>query len=929
MNVAYEGELVPHFDDPRGHAFGIMAPGGEILRSDDMGKTWKRVVGGFRNEYDFAFNFEGELFTFDSDMEWDIGLPWYRPVRVNHCPIGAEFGWRNGSGKWPAYFYDSLPGVHDLGRGSPTGVTFYHGNQFPAKYWDSFLVCDWSQGRILAVILRRYGASYSAESTELVTGQPLNCTDIEVGPEGSVYFTTGGRGTQGGLYRVTWSEGSRAVAANAEPRPGVLGIDDAIQMPSPLSSFSQQRIEAIRGRDPDLWEKTLEASLFHTPGQLRGVRALDLFCQFGPPRSDEWLVGLAERKNAPILGRVIALLGRRSSKQARGALESALRDLDPIVRRHACEGLMQQPRETIPITKLIPLLSDPDRFIRFAARVAIEHGEIEKHRAEILGITESRPLVEGLLALVRTTKLDTKEQYELLERETDLLASPAEPAIQCDVLRLIGLTYMLGPQKSEAPVSARIRPIVLSLFSKSIDSPLNREAARLLAFLDEPKAVPLIMEHQATVPDQKAQIHDAYCLRAIRSGWTSETKERLWAWYQKASGWEGGYSFQGYLDVMIQELVARLDAKEKEHYLARADLFPFPTRVLVRGLELDANPAAVSALTSLYVKLGAGQRAGAVADLRALVIEKLGNHAKPDAQAALRGLYEKYPAERDSIARALAAHPSEESLPILAAALESRDSNTTSLILGGLGELKAVPSGPDALAGLIRLARRSGPSMTGTLNRLASKWTGTAAPDDSQDFERTLAAWEAVYTKMHPSGPAITKREAAGENAYSLPQLLENVLQSKVMKSASSERGRQLIERAKCLDCHKFGTVGQGVGPDLTTVRSRFRPSEILESIVEPSKVISDQYKAATIATVDGKVYNGMPIVSDGSTLVLLLSDGTKATIKKSEIDDRKESNVSVMPEGLMNSLSYQEIADLLVLFDSTPRVEPAEEARK
>ena len=219
--------------------------------------------------------------------------------------------------------------------------------------------------------------------------------------------------------------------------------------------------------------------------------------------------------------------------------------------------------------------------------------------------------------------------------------------------------------------------------------------------------------------------------------------------------------------------------------------------------------------------------------------------------------------------------------------------------------------------------------MNATLNRLASRWTGAKAPDDSQDFERTLAAWEAVYHKQFPNRPAIAKRDASGENTYSMPQLVENVLQSKVMKSATAERGRQLIERTKCLDCHKFGTVGQGVGPDLTTVRSRFRPIEILESIVEPSKVISDQYKAATIATIDGKVYDGMPIVSDGSALVLLLSNGTKVTIPKSEIDGRKDSSVSVMPEGLINSLSYQEIADLLALFDSAPRVEPAAEAKK
>ena len=131
VNLAYEGELLTHYNGSRGHAAGIMAPGGEIYRSDDEGKTWKRIVAGFRNQYDFAFNRDGELFTFDSDMEWDVGLPWYRPVRVNHCAVGAEFGWRNGSGKWPPYYFDSLPATLDVGRGSPTGVTFCQARQFP------------------------------------------------------------------------------------------------------------------------------------------------------------------------------------------------------------------------------------------------------------------------------------------------------------------------------------------------------------------------------------------------------------------------------------------------------------------------------------------------------------------------------------------------------------------------------------------------------------------------------------------------------------------------------------------------------------------------------------------------------------------------------------------------------------------------------
>ena len=517
--------------------------------------------------------------------------------------------------------------------------------------------------------------------------------------------------------------------------------------------------------------------------------------------------------------RAITLLGRQRSTAARAALEQALRDSDPFVRRHACEGWVQQPRQAIPITRLIPLLNDPDRFIRFAARVAIEHAEIEKHRDEILGIKEPRALVEAMLALVRATPLEQKQQAEMLEREAELLESKVEPGLKTDVLRLIGLTILLGPRKADAAASARLRPIALALFSTTTDSPLNREVARLLAYLGEPGAVPLLMQHLSSVTDLKAQLHDAYCLRAIKSGWTSETKERLWSWYEKSSRWEAGYSFQGYLDLMIQELLALLDPKEKEQYLARAAEFPFPSGVLVRSLDLGANPGAIATLKSLYVKLGAAHRSGAVADLRALIIEKFGNSRTPAAGAALRELYS--------------------------------------------------------------------------------------------------------------NGPPLARRDTSGENTYSLPQLVDNVLQSNVMKSASAARGRQIIERAKCLDCHKFGAVGQGLGPELTTVRSRFRPIEILESIVEPSKVISDQYKAATVATVDGKVYNGMPVAGDGPTLVLLLSDGTKVTIPKTQIDGKKESTVSVMPQGLINSLSYQEVADLLALFEQAPRVEPPAGAKK
>ena len=97
-----EDVLLPRLNDARGHAANILAPGGTIWRLDHEGRNMSLVAAGFRNHFDAAFSPTGELFTFDSDMEWDEGLPWYRAVRVCHCPPGADFVWRTGAANTPA-----------------------------------------------------------------------------------------------------------------------------------------------------------------------------------------------------------------------------------------------------------------------------------------------------------------------------------------------------------------------------------------------------------------------------------------------------------------------------------------------------------------------------------------------------------------------------------------------------------------------------------------------------------------------------------------------------------------------------------------------------------------------------------------------------------------------------------------------------------
>lgn len=180
----------------------VVPPAGFVLRTDAEGKEWELFAGGFRNEYGLAFNSDGELFTYDADMEWDEGAPWYRPTCVMHVVSGGEYGWRQGTSVWPEFFADSLPRVVDVGLGSPTAVAFGTDSKFPRKYRDALFILDWAYGRIIAVHLTPNGASYKGETEEFITGKPLNVTGIAFGSDGCMYFTVGGRRTQSALYRV-------------------------------------------------------------------------------------------------------------------------------------------------------------------------------------------------------------------------------------------------------------------------------------------------------------------------------------------------------------------------------------------------------------------------------------------------------------------------------------------------------------------------------------------------------------------------------------------------------------------------------------------------------------------------------------------------------------------------------------------------------
>ena len=454
--------------DVNGHAVGIEAPGGWICRLDPEGKTWELFSMGYRNPYDIAYNRAGELFTYDADMEWDLGLPWYRPTRVCHVTSGSEFGWRAGSGKWPPYYPDSLPAMLNIGTGSPTGITFGYGAKFPEKYRHALFICDWSFCKLYALHLEPKGATYRATREEFVTGAPLPLTDIVINPhDGAMYFTIGGRNTQSGLYRVTYSGDDLPKIASAT---------------APASTSSNPTPAAQLRRQLEAWH----------------------------------------------------------GKQDPTAVDAAWPSLD-----HA------------------------DRFVRFAARTAIEWQPVQQWQDRALAETRVNATIEAMVALARC---GDKNDATLAPRMIQSLGRLAWPELtepqQLGLLRAYGLIWTrLDP--SDPSLRSTVAARLNNYYPAADNAKLNRELSRLLTYLGAPDVVAKTIQLLETAPTQEEQIHYAFVLRERIAEASPALQQRYFRWFEQVRGFHGGHSMRGFVEA-IRDQAAKGLSDDRRTALADA-----------------------------------------------------------------------------------------------------------------------------------------------------------------------------------------------------------------------------------------------------------------------------------------------------------------------------------------------------------------------
>jgi len=235
----------------------VPVAGGVVRFTPDLKKS-EIVCDGFRNAYGMDFNSDGELFTFDSDNERCVSLPWYEPTRFYHIIPGGHYGWLapQHAQFWrlPPYFPDVVAPVATLGRGSPTGVVCYKQAQFPSEYRGGFFLADWTFGRIYFVPLERSGASYTGKPKvflQSVGDNGFAPTALAVHPKtGDLFVSIGGRGTRGAVYRIRYAKNERPIdpaeVAKWQPKARSLDWAPALAKEVPAWAKGEDAFERLR-----------------------------------------------------------------------------------------------------------------------------------------------------------------------------------------------------------------------------------------------------------------------------------------------------------------------------------------------------------------------------------------------------------------------------------------------------------------------------------------------------------------------------------------------------------------------------------------------------------------------------------------------------------------------------------------------------------
>lgn len=906
-----------------------------VFRISPDGQHWECVASGGRNPPSLGMNYLGELFSWDSDMEWHVDLPWYRPLRLNHWLQGGDQGWQE-VGAYPAYYIDALPPVVETGRGSPTWGTFYEDRQFPARYRDAFFVCDYlwksassgnynTVGRLVVFTLKRAGAGWTAMMENFVrpragakdgAGRPINfaAVDVDIAPDGSLFVSDHNQG----LWRIVFAPAQESavvppiVPVKTEwPDDTTSLVNAALQMPQAGSEWSRQKIEEIGQRIGANFQDLLMDAATDPKRPLRdrlqAVRLLAAKFQDLPPR---FPASLADDPAVELRGQAAWLLGLTAGREAGPVLLKLLDDADPFVRRRAAEALTRS-QDSLPAPALLRRLHDPERPVRYAAMVALAHRPLDAWRKLAEDSSDAQTLLRSLVAVQLRGELPPPAMLDsVVGRVLEMTLATED---ELDLLRVLGM--FRASLQSNDKLKVRIAQRLLAGFP-SPDRQLRWEQARLLGEYKFGGAFSKLLQQLESEKDGATQFHLAQALSRLGDGWTSEEATRLRQWFiQNQTGWFAdtapkGRQFPEFWATVLTDYAQR----HGDTLLRSGSVIDLHSQLGHVVLDLTVAKASLPEVQGLY-------GANSDPDVRQRIIRGLKRSSKETA-LFLRQEYEQTTDEnlQGTLLQALARMPPEKAnQPLLLQGLSHR--NTDTVVACAKALLPSPPPLAQATAnGLISHLHRERRSVA-PLNPLLVKllpgrhpeWI-TATPGADLDRERVQAYWREWYasTFHEPWRPAVV-----AEDGFKTNEALLDFIGGSKAEGGDAAQGKRVYDRAQCFQCHGGGPGNVRLfGPELGGVTRRLKKSELAEALVEPSKQIAERFRAIELQTTDARSLTGFVTEENDEAITMATKDRIERIPKKIVLD-RRPQTVSLMPEGLLNPLSWREIQDLCAYLET------------
>ena len=889
------------------------------------------IVDGLRNAYDFDFNAAGDLYTFDSDGERDISLPWYRPTRVFQMTPGSNAGWFSRSWKRPDSFLDMLPVLEEFGRGSPTGVVCYRHDRFPEEYRDALFVLDWTYGRVFALPMTPDGSVWSTEPIEFMSAVGAHGfapTDAAVGRDGSLFISIGGRGTRGGVYRIQAADSEPALLADINQVSSVAQkLDACLNAQQPLSSWSRRHWEPLALQLGE--RRFLDAAVDRKRSTSQRVRAIEIITEKFQGLDSDMAQLLATDSSPEIRARAAWSIGRtRPRRPGANSLQDFLRDENPLVVRHALEALIGADTETLAaqVEPIAAALGGDDRFAQQAAvRLLARADEDTYHNIAAAAIPQgwqaAIPVAQGFALREEGFNAYAVEiGVRVLEGQ-----HPVERMHRAARLIQLGLGDV-GPLSNDlpavfdgysghidlAPHAEELQPFAerIAAVYPTGEAEVDHEIVRILATLQVSDST-VLSRALAPISDDSNPVQDIHQLIATARMTAERTVD------QRAKIASSLLHLQGKIDERHLRQDTNWDERILELYMAHAELdSELPIAILEHDdfggeghmLFIAAMPhERVDEIVTAFLN-----RVQADEDYQWSneLIFLMGASGDPVAMELVREKFDDF-ALRNPVLLTLSEVPAERDRDKFLEGLESGPLDVLGACVTALA-LLAPQDTPREIVSLARAMRRLG--FEGQEGEFRDQVVELLRLRTGQDFGYVIGRGGEPQQECIDQWTAWIGDNYADEFARQSGATVEGIDELKSLladvdwEHGDSSRGAELFAARRCNQCHGSR---QAMGPDLAGVAGRFSRDDLFTAIVLPNRDVSPRYQTTTVLDVDGNVYTGMIVYESVDAIVLRDANNQTYRVDTDNIDVRQALNTSLMPTGLLKDLEAEDLAHL------------------